>query len=345
MKWYDSNARQMPWRAPPGQRPDPYHEWLSEIMLQQTTVGAVIPYFLKFIRKWPTIKKLADAGQEEIMREWAGLGYYARARNLHACAKVIAYEMNGKFPETQDELKKLPGIGDYTANAIAAIAFNKPAVVVDGNVERVMARYFAIEEPLPKSKPLLKEKAALIAGGYKKRPGDLAQAMMELGATVCIPSTPRCPLCPLNKTCEGKAKGIAASLPRKQREKKRPQKYGHVYWITDGKGRVLLHRRPQKGLLGGMAGIPTSNWVEDHKKIVAPEALPASKSKTLKMNVEHTFTHFDLQLSLKIIETSGFTANEYYWVEHAKIADIGLPTVFRKAYKIFATNGKKPSSL
>jgi A/G-specific adenine glycosylase len=337
LAWYDRNARAMPWRAPPGMRPDPYHEWLSEIMLQQTTVNAVIPYFLKFVKKWPNVKKLAIASQEEVMREWAGLGYYARARNLHACAKMVANELGGVFPETQEELKKLPGIGDYTANAIAAIAFNKPATVVDGNVERVMARYFAVEEPLPKVKPELKRLAGKLTKNYTERPGDLAQAMMELGATVCIPANPRCGLCPLNKTCEGKKLGIAAELPRKFAEKKRPQKYGAVYWVTDSKGRILVHRRPQKGLLGGMAGLPTSNWTETKAKIAHPQIIGEhiGRSRVIRMKVEHTFTHFDLRLDLHRLEVKNLKAEDHFWVEAGKIGETGLPTVFKKAQKIF----------
>jgi A/G-specific adenine glycosylase len=334
LEWYDRHGRALPWRVKGG-LPEPYHEWLSEIMLQQTTVNAVIPYFLKFVKQWPDVKTLAHAPREEIMRAWAGLGYYARARNLHACAEVVANEYGGVFPDTEADLKKLPGIGEYTAAAIAAIAFNKPATVMDGNIERVMARYFAIEEPLPKSKPELKKRAALFFDNFADRPGDLAQAMMDLGATVCIAAEPRCALCPLQKTCEGKIKGIAASLPRKADKKKRPQKYGVVYWITDGQGRVLVHRRPEKGLLGGMAGLPTSTWANDRKGIAVPPIIKKRKIRAIKMHVEHNFTHFDLRLDLKTLEIPQVKEKSYFWVKIQDMEQAGLPTVFKKARKIF----------
>jgi A/G-specific adenine glycosylase len=332
LAWYDKNRRVLPWRALPGVKADPYHVWLSEIMLQQTTVGAVIPYFLKFLKAWPTVKDLAKAPTEDVMRAWAGLGYYARARNLLACAKIIA-EQDGKFPDNEKDLKALPGIGDYTAAAILTIAFNKPAVVVDGNIERVTARYFAIEEPLPANKPLIKEMAASFFKN-EKRPGDIAQALMDLGAGVCIPGTPRCALCPLNNTCAAYKKGIAATLPRKAEKKISPKKYGYVYWITDKKGRVLIHRRPEKGLLGGMDGLPTSDWGKSKTNIPHLSFIKDHKNDG-KMKIRHVFTHFDLELRLKTISASFKAPDGFFWAEAKSIPSLGFPTVFKKAVNIF----------
>lgn len=335
LDWYDRNHRKMPWRAAPNKRPDPYHEWLSEIMLQQTTVNAVVPYFIKFIGKWPDIHALANAPTESIMKEWAGLGYYARARNLHACAKVISKEHKGKFPQTIEELKKLPGIGDYTANAIAAIAFDKPATVVDGNVERVMARYFAVEEPLPAVKPRLKELAHTFSEGQTHRPGDFAQGMMELGATICTPTSPKCMFCPVNENCEGRRKGIAAALPYKVKKDNKPQRSGYVYWVEDNKGRVLLHRRPDKGLLGGMLAFPTTEWSE--KKTPHLEFLMDLNFKPLKEDVLHSFTHFDLRLKPQKTVAAIKPPQGYSWHKKSELAEAGFPTVFKKAWKIFDT--------
>lgn len=338
LNWYDRNHRKMPWRAPPGKRPDPYHEWLSEIMLQQTTVNAVIPYFIKFIGKWPKVQNLAEAPAEEVMKEWAGLGYYARARNLHACAKVVAYERGGKFPQNIEGLKKLPGIGDYTANAIVAIAFDKPATVVDGNVERVIARYFAVKEPLPASKPKLKALAHTLSDGQTERPGDFAQGMMELGATICTPQSPKCMMCPVNETCAARREGIAAELPYKAKKETRPQRSGYVYWIEDSRGRVLLHRRPDKGLLGGMAALPTSEWTESEAQHLA--LLKDVEFKPLKAEVLHSFTHFDLRLAPHTYKVKKALAlpEGYYWQEKKTLADAGFPTVFKKAWKIFSVD-------
>lgn len=351
LDWYDRHRRNLPWRADAGKKPNPYHVWLSEIMLQQTTVGAVQPYFTKFIEKWPDIKALAKTHQEEVLHEWAGLGYYARARNLHKCAKIIAKEYGGVFPDTQNELKKLPGIGDYTSAAIMAIVFNKPAVVVDGNIERIMARYFAVEEPIPRSKSVLKNLAEPFFESFIERPGDLAQGLMDLGATVCIPGTPRCSLCPLQESCKGKKKGIAATLPKKEKKKLKPQKFGYVYWIHDGAGQVLLHRRPQKGMLGGMLGLPTSKWICTSKKknLNQEEILKGHVSGDFEINsgpsIFHSFTHFDLELSLvsgkdddgKIFNKS----NQYFWRSYKNIDPEGFPSLFRKAFKIYVSESGK----
>lgn len=332
LDWYDRHRRVLPWRALPGQKADPYHVWLSEIMLQQTTVGAVIPYFTKFLDKWPTVQDLAAADQKEVMREWAGLGYYARARNLHACAKVIA-ERGGIFPSSQAELKKLPGIGDYTSAAIAAIAFNKPANVVDGNVERVMARYFKIEEPLPDSKKQLKSLAADMA--VTDRPGDYAQALMDLGATICTPKSPKCVLCPVNENCEAFAAGVAEELPRKKAKSEKPQKQGYVYWIEDSAGRVLLHRRSEKGMLGGMVGFPSSEW--GIKSDTPTHIDDIEITEEISESVYHSFTHFDLQLFLFRARFRSEGREGWFWCDRAELHEVGFPTLFGKALRLFDT--------
>lgn len=337
LKWYDAHRRVLPWRALPGKKANPYYVWLSEIMLQQTTVPAVIPYFLKFTQKWPKVSDLAAAPAEEIMENWAGLGYYARARNLHKCSIIIANDHGDKFPKTQNELNKLPGIGDYTSNAIAAIAFNQPANVVDGNVERVMARIFAVTEPVPDSKPLLKSLAGVMAEGELDRPGDYAQALMDLGATVCTPSSPKCMICPVSKQCEGRNQGIQDTLPARKAKAAKPQRQGHVYWVTDSRGRVLFERRPEKGLLAATIGLPTSEWVEKGGKAAHLAFLP--NPRPLKsIEVRHVFTHFDLTLSGAEVswpDHDPATLAGYFWVEREKIETLGIPTVFKKAVKLF----------
>ncbi len=321
----------MPWRAPVGQLPDPYHEWLSEIMLQQTTVTAVTPYFLKFIKKWPNVHALAKASSEDVMKEWAGLGYYARARNLHACAKIISSERKGIFPSTMAELKSLPGIGEYTASAIMAIAFNKPATVVDGNVERVLVRYLAIQKPIPDIKNELRERARPFFESEHKRPGDLAQAFMELGATICVPSNPRCAECPISKSCNAFTSGLTNQIPVAKAKKRRQTRYGYVYWIEDKKGRILIHNRPAKGLLGGMMALPTTEWVPKKKSL---QPLPFINSiKKQKPIIKHVFSHFDLTLNCATAEVRDKIPKEYAWVKIDHVAQAGFPTVFKKAYE------------
>jgi A/G-specific adenine glycosylase len=332
LSWYDAHKRDMPWRAGKGRKPNPYHVWLSEIMLQQTTVAAVGPRFIKFIEQWPDIHALAMAKQDDIMNAWAGLGYYARARNLHACAKVVSNDLKGNFPDTQEGLKNLPGIGDYTSAAIITIVHNKPATVVDANVERVMTRYFAVREPLPAIKPYLKEIAAQFFDGFTERPGDMAQSLMELGALICIPNNPRCGACPVAKQCRGRSEGIAASLPAKPTKKTKPAKFGHVYWIEDTKGRVLLHRRPEKGMLGGMLGLPTSAW--DQKRSVSDPAF-LKTSLDRGASVYHSFTHFDLELRLKTARAGKTTPEGYFWAKKADLQQDTFPTVFKKALGLF----------
>jgi A/G-specific adenine glycosylase len=336
LAWYDRHRRVLPWRAGKQQTPNPYHVWLSEIMLQQTTVPAVIPYFEKFIWLWPTVSDLASAPQDEVMQNWAGLGYYARARNLHKCAKIIAENHNGVFPDTYEGLKALPGIGDYTAAAISAIAFNKESNVVDGNVERVMSRIFDLREPVPASKPKLKALAADMAAGERKRPGDYAQALMDLGATICIPANPRCVLCPIAAHCEARVQGTAAGLPMRAPKAAKPQRHGYIYWIEGPGGQVLLQRRPEKGLLGGMTALPTSEWVE--KTIEKPHLANTLKMEETNVRVLHSFTHFDLELvgvRCKCPTLNHGLDNGCFWVTIESSKDYGLPTVFKKAFRQF----------
>ena len=288
LAWYDRHARVLPWRVPPGQgRADPYRVWLSEVMLQQTTVAAVKAYFERFTSLWPTVHDLAAAGDAQVMAEWAGLGYYARARNLIACARAVA--AMGAFPDTREGLASLPGIGAYTSAAIAAIAFDRPETVVDGNVERVTARLFAVETPLPSAKP---ELVALAAGlTPAERPGDFAQAMMDLGATICTPRSPACGICPIIGHCAARAQGIATDLPRKAPKKAKPLRRGTV-WIGFAENAVLVETRPEKGLLGGTLAFPSTGWDGSHH----PPPAPADWQEIGL--VRHVFTHFALDLTV-----------------------------------------------
>lgn len=306
-------------------------------MCQQTTVQAVKTYYTKFLEVWPSVTDLANAQQDEVMEAWAGLGYYARARNLHKCAKVIVSDWAGEFPQTQKELLELPGVGDYTSAAITAIAFNKPATVMDGNIERIISRLFLIKDPLPKSKPVFKEKAALLFKGFHARPGDLAQALMDIGSAICTPKSPKCASCPLTDHCKAQKKGVEKQLPVKIKAKKRPSKFGNVYWIENEKGEILFHKRPEKGLLGGMAGLPTSSWeLVGAQGIEIDAFLNASASQDLNLEINHVFTHFDLSLKLQ----KGFMNSDvsidkgYFWANHNNHKN-ALPTLFKKAYSLF----------
>ncbi len=334
--WYGRHRRALPWRALPDESPDPYKVWMSEVMLQQTTVQAVIPYFLKFTEKWPTVHDLADALNDDVMSEWAGLGYYARARNLHKCAKVVSQELNGVFPQSQEALLALPGVGDYTSAAITSIAFNKPATVVDGNVERVMARYHACDVPLPEGKKDLKYYAHLYADGFSNDPGDYAQALMDLGATICTPKSPVCALCPMNDNCTGYAKGIAAEYPKRSPKKTKPKRLGHVYYIIDEAKRVLVQKRPDKGLLGGMWGLPTSEWATLPDTATHHDLLCDADVTSMDMHIEHVFTHFHLRLDLHRVTISSGTLlpDGYQWREPENFAKMKFPTAFKKAVKL-----------
>ncbi len=334
LDWYDVHRRILPWRALKGQVADPYHVWLSEIMLQQTTVQAVIPYFLKFVKRWPDVHALASADNDELMAAWAGLGYYARARNLHKCAKVISEDLDGVFPCDEGELKKLPGIGDYTAAAIRSIAFNMPSVVVDGNVDRVMARYHAIDTPFPDGKKDVRRWATFYADGYSDRPADYAQSLMDLGATICTPKSPVCGLCPINDCCSAYAKGHAELYPKKAPKKMRPHKYGYVYWVTNNNGDVLIQTRPESGMLGGMLGLPTSDWVIDKSLLSHCCFNNIVYSET---SVRHVFTHFSLDLFLYrgIADDCNSLGHDFQFVSVDKIDERKFPTLFKKAIRAF----------
>ena len=319
--WYYAHARVLPWREA---KADPYRVWLSEIMLQQTTVAAVKDYFLKFVAKWPRVEDLAAAPLDDVLKAWAGLGYYARARNLHACAKVVAGELGGKFPKDMAGLQALPGIGPYTAAAIAAIAFDVPAAAVDGNVDRVVSRFYAIEEPLPQSKPRIRQLAQALVP--EKRAGDFAQAMMDLGATICTPKSPACERCPWATECAGRAKGMAAQLPRKVAKPKVPMRRAHVYWIADGNGAVLVRQRAMKGLLAGMTEFPSSDWLEGKAAFTPPFA---ADWKRLRGVVEHTFTHFNFEMTVWAAQAKTPALGGRF-VDVAALDDEALPSVMRK---------------
>ena len=329
LAWYDIAARALPWRTSPadraaGARPDPYRVWLSEIMLQQTTVPHATPYFLAFTRRWPTVGALAAADEAEVMAAWAGLGYYARARNLIACARRVAGDLGGVFPPTEAGLRELPGVGPYTAAAIAAIAFDRPANVVDGNVERVMARLFAVETPLPAAKPELKRLAdGLVAD---ERPGDWAQALMDLGAMICTPTSPACERCPAASACQARALGSPERYPRREAKPERPQRHGAAYVLTHG-ARVALVRRPAKGLLGGMLALPTTDWrATPFTDAEAVAAAPVGADWRPAGEIRHVFTHFALELRVFRAEDDWPDA---IWTPRAELE--AMPSVFLKA--------------
>lgn len=337
LTWYDRHARRLPWRTPPGgPAPDPYGVWLSEVMLQQTTVAAVIPYYTRFLELWPRVGDLAAAPQERVLTEWAGLGYYARARNLHKCAQVVAADHDGVFPDTEEALRALPGIGAYTAAAVAAIAFGRRATVVDGNVERVMARLFAVTEPLPDSKAELKRLADTLTPDT--RCGDYAQAVMDLGATVCTPRSPSCLACPWREPCRARAEGIAEQLPKKVRKTAKPVRRGVAFWVVDRDGRALLRKRPDEGLLGGMTEVPSTPWREGEpwtpEEAVAHAPVPAAGWRPLPGLVRHTFTHFHLELAVvTAVLPGGGDPAAGRWVDVTEFGDQALPTVMRKVVR------------
>ena len=340
LHWYDAAARDLPWRVGPrehaaGVRADPYRVWLSEVMLQQTTVPHATPYFLKFTTRWPTVGDLAAAPDADVMAAWAGLGYYARARNLLACARAVARDHRGVFPDTEEGLRALPGLGPYTAAAVGAIAFDLPTNVVDGNVERVMARLFAVEAPLPDAKPELKR----LAGGLIRdhRPGDWAQALMDLGATVCRPRAPLCDRCPVAAHCAGLATGAPESYPRKTAKAERPHRHGAAFILTHG-SRIALVRRPPKGLLGGMLALPTTDWrATSWGEAEAVGAAPAQAAWRSVGEVEHGFTHFTLTLRLlrAAVDVSA-ASRDLIWTPRRDLD--ALPSVFLKAARAGLSN-------
>ena len=325
--WYDANKRDLPWRS---HRSTPYQIWLSEIMLQQTTVVTVIPYFNEFIRRWPKVENLATADLDEVLHAWQGLGYYARARNLHACAKVISSKHNGRFPDTVGELLSLPGIGPYTASAIGAIAFGRPVVPVDGNVERVMARLHAVTQPLSSAKKLLAEEAGAFASDH--RPADLAQALMELGALVCRPTSPECGECPWSQDCRARQTNQQQTYPVRNPKKTKPTRQGVVFWVRNKDGSIMLRRRVEKGLLGGMMEFPSTEWQEmlPGKTTIISSAPLACEWTVVPGRVRHTFTHFHLELTAWLGEADGEITEGVVWVTPDQFSDFALPTLMKK---------------
>jgi A/G-specific adenine glycosylase len=340
LDWYDRHRRRLPWRPPAGERADPYRVWLSEIMLQQTGVKTVGPYFEKFVARWPDVETLGAASLDDVLRMWAGLGYYSRARNLHACAVAVRRDHGGVFPDTEEGLRALPGIGPYTAAAIAAIAFDRRVMPVDGNIERVVSRLFAVEEPLPQAKPLIQQLAATLlgpsrAGDEKSRAGDSAQALMDLGSSICTPKKPACALCPLNDDCVARARGDQDSFPRKAPKKTGALRRGAAFVVTRG-DELLVRTRPEKGLLGGMTEVPTSAWLAAQDDKAALQEAPAMKGVARWHRktgvVTHVFTHFPLEL---VVYTADVAArikapDGMRWVPIATLADEAFPNVMRK---------------
>ena len=338
LAWYDRHRRVLPWRARGRAKADPYAVWLSEIMLQQTTVKTVGPYYAKFLTRWPTVQALAAAPLDDVLRAWAGLGYYARARNLHACARAVVERHGGVFPRELEALRALPGIGEYTAAAVGAIAFDLPAVPVDGNVERVVTRLFAIEEAMPAAKPEIKRLAASLLPPH--RSGDFAQALMDLGATICSPKKPACALCPWSEPCIARARGDQETFPRKAPKREGKQRYGAAFVAlrADGQGSVdvLLRRRPEKGLLGAMTEVPGSDWAHDFDLSTALDAAPRFRGKLqwrkLGGTVTHVFTHFPLRLTVYKAELPRGTPapKGARWAKVSGLAGEALPTLMRK---------------
>ncbi|WP_373236020.1 A/G-specific adenine glycosylase [Cohaesibacter celericrescens] len=346
LDWYDRHHRDLPWRVSPadaalGVLPDPYHVWLSEIMLQQTTVGAVKSYFVAFLHTWPTIEALAAADEDDILRAWAGLGYYSRARNLHKCARSIVADHGGRFPQTIEGLKALPGIGDYTAAAIAAIAFDMPVAVVDGNIERIVSRLYRIADALPAAKKPIKQKMAILTPS--ERPGDFAQAMMDLGSSLCSPKKPACVLCPFTSNCEAEMAGDMERFPVKAPKKQKPTRRGVAFLIRRTDGAIWLQKRPAKGLLASMAQVPTTDWSDKNTGEQfdlatalshAPDGLKFHKKTG---QVTHTFTHFHLLLDVYEATTSHKAPMaDGWWSSPLDINGEALPTVFRKVVEFAA---------
>jgi A/G-specific adenine glycosylase len=335
LAWYDRHRRKLPWRAGKGERSDAYAVWLSEIMLQQTTVKAVAPYYARFLERFPTVADLAAAPLDDVLRLWAGLGYYARARNLHACAQAVVAHHSGRFPETEAELRMLPGIGAYTAAAIAAIAFDRHASPVDGNVERVLARLFAVEEELPGAKPVIRELAARLTP--QCRPGDFAQAVMDLGATICTPKKPACALCPWCEPCIARARGEQQNFPRKADRKTGALRHGAAFVVVRAGRELLVRTRPASGLLGGMTEVPTTEWAQDFDESAALSAAPrfartAETWRCVPGVVTHTFTHFPLTLlvyTMRVPARAKAPAGAR-WVALSRLADEALPNLMRK---------------
>ena len=338
LEWYDQNRRVMPWRSVSGSGADPYQVWLSEVMLQQTTVTTVVPYFQTFVQRWPTVRDLAAVNLDDVLHAWQGLGYYARARNLHKCAILVCTLHDGRFPDTESELLKLPGIGQYTAAAIAAIAFGREATVVDGNVERVMARLYAVKDPLPRAKTILRKLAARHTP--PARCGDYAQAVMDLGATVCSPSKPDCAVCPWAHACAANQRGIAVDLPVKAPKFKRPVRYGFAYWMVSPRGTVLLRRRPPSGLLGGMMEVPSTIWTSEPLTLRRARSLAPLEANWVPLSgtVHHRFSHFDLQLRVLVSDVTIEPELDGIWCSPESFGQFALPTVMKKIIRLVMSN-------
>jgi A/G-specific adenine glycosylase len=338
LAWYDRHRRVLPWRAQAAERADPYAVWLSEIMLQQTTVKTVAPYYVRFLERWPTVAALAASTLDDVLRAWAGLGYYARARNLHACARAVVERHGGIFPDSLEALRALPGIGDYTAAAVAAIAFDGAAVPVDGNVERVVSRLFAVEQQLPAAKPAIKRLATSLLPA--RRAGDFAQALMDLGASLCSPKRPACALCPWNAACVARVLGRQEEFPRKAAKREGKLRRGAAFVALRADGCVLLRQRPEKGLLGSMTEVPGSGWSHDFDVASALDAAPRlgkAKWRRLPGMVTHVFTHFPLELDVFVARlpraTRPPTGSQWMgarWVKIAELPGEALPNVMRK---------------
>lgn len=342
--WYDAHHRDLPWRVPPrelakGVRPDPYRVWLSEVMLQQTTVEAVKKYFRTFVGKWPTVEGLAAAVTDDVMKAWAGLGYYSRARNLKACADRVA-ALGGVFPDTEEGLRVLPGIGAYTAAAIAAIAFDRPAAVVDGNVERVVSRLYAVTKPLPQAKTEIRALVERLVPA--SRPGDFAQAMMDLGATICTPKRPRCMLCPLREDCAATRAGDPELHPVRLAKAEKPARRGAAFVAVRGDGAILLRKRPDKGLLGGMTEVPTTDWTARQNGATDAGAAPFAADWKPVGSIAHVFTHFALELAVYRAAYEGPPPPGHFWSGPAEIAGEALPTVMKKAIEAAIPGATKP---
>jgi A/G-specific adenine glycosylase len=332
LAWYDRHRRILPWRAAPRETPDPYRVWLSEIMLQQTTVKTVAPYFVRFVQRWPDVRRLGAAPLQDVLKAWAGLGYYARARNLHACAQAVVKEHGGKFPSDERELLTLPGIGAYTAAAIATIAFNRPAMPVDGNIERIVARLFAFGEPLPGAKAKIRKLAETLTPAH--RPGDFVQALMDLGATICTPQRPACAFCPLSEGCEARRRGNPEIFPVKAPKPTGTLRRGAAFVAMRADGMVLVRSRPSKGLLGGMTEVPTTEWSAafDARSALAAAPFARARWKKLPGTVTHVFTHFRLALAVYAAQMPANTRAPAgaRWVAIADLAGEALPSVMRK---------------
>lgn len=330
LAWYDVSARVLPWRARGGAKPEPYRVWLSEIMLQQTRVETVLPYYAKFLARWPDVTALANARQEEVLSAWAGLGYYARARNLHACAKAVVAEFGGVFPEGEDELRRLPGIGVYTSAAISAIAFGKKATPVDGNIERVMSRLFAVEEKLPAAKKTLSRLAAEMTPAH--RAGDFAQALMDLGATICTPKRPACAICPWIDACVARARGDQETFPRKTEKAEGKLRKGAAFVVLRDDDHILLRTRADKGLLASMTEVPGSEWSAEYKESIKAAPLAGIKWQKMIGPVRHVFTHFPLELTVYAARVPKKTRapKGMRFVPLNALDDEALPSVMRK---------------